>query len=287
MTNPGWEYYQPVEEGNPLAGLHAGLWALGSWVALMVVVLPREDAHTDAVMSGQLLAPASIVWVVTWLVAHLTKARWGWWVYALVVPGATLGVALFGNAEELVDYAERRSAAGGSRSDGSPATAGEAAQPAVRLEAFASTPAWTKVDTKEARAVATLANDQLVEQSDGLLNADDVVAGLYVQSAQTGTPVFFLGINANPEHDEAETLVEDMLTGGSVEKITYSPAGEPGEILGCGNAEKEGQKLVSCAWSNGTVSGYLIWTLPSVGVERASRLTMDFRDLATRPLTGR
>jgi hypothetical protein len=269
MSYP-WEYYEPVEEGNPGAGLHAGLWALGTYVAMLVVVLPREHAHTDAFMSGRLLAPAVIVWLVTWVVAHNIKTRWRWWVYPLIVPTATLALVLFSSADELIDRAKGRTADGGTRTDQGPVLA--------ELVVPESEGKWTKVESPEVKQ----ARQTLIGRMDELgEDIDSAVLGYY-SLRSPNVQVVYEGINGTVDHSASfESVLEDAMTGAGVEDYdTFDPGSAEG-VLGCGGLTRNGQSLVECMWIGNERAVVLTWIDGELDHKTAADLTVEFRGLAS------
>lgn len=268
MTYP-WEYYAPVEEGNPHAGAHAAGWAAATFVVMLVVVLPREHAHTDAFMVGNLVLAPVVVAVVVWLVARKTSTRWGWWVFALVVPAATLALTVFTHAEDLVDYARGKTADGGTRADTGPVI--------HELSAPATQGDWTLVD--DPQMLTQLEKRKAVI---GTLVADDpdhVIAAAYThRRPQAGVVLIALNEALDPSAS-LEKQAETILRGGRVEKVQALDPGAAEGYLGCGFGSGDDGDFIECAWIGNQRVVATQW-FGVAALEDAGRLTVELRDLA-------
>jgi len=268
MSYP-WKYDEPVDDGNPLAGLHAGLWALGTYIVLLVVVLPREHAHTNAFVSGELLVPPVVVWLLTWVVAHNNKKQLGWWVYALVVPAAIVAFTVFTHAGELTNRAQGKAADGGTRVDQGPLL--------PELTVPESQGRWTRLDTPEVHEAEQYLAAHMDELGEDL---DSAVLGYYSHDSPE-LKVIYQGINGTIDGNASlQSSLRNMMAGATVDQYdTFNPGSAKG-VLGCGDLVKEGQTLIECVWVGNERAVMLTWIGSGLDHEAAAELTVEFRELA-------
>jgi hypothetical protein len=221
-------------------------------------------------MSGRLLPPPVIAWLVTWVVAHNIKTRWGWWVYPLVVPTATLALVLFSSAGELVDRAHGRAADGGTRVDAGPVI-GELVVPESQGK-------WTKLDTPEVKQAEQALIDRMDELGEDI---DSAVLGYYSRRSPK-VQVVYEGINGTIDRSASlEAVLKDAMTGAGVDHYdTFDPGSAEG-VLGCGNFTKSGQELVECMWIGHARAVFMTWVDGELDHQTAADLTVEFRGLAS------
>jgi hypothetical protein len=235
---------------------------------MLVVVLPREDAHSDAFLSGELLAPALIGWVVTWIVAHFWDGHWPWWVYALVVPAGVAALALLISIPSLADRAEGRTPDGGTRADAGPVL--------HELVAPASQGQWTKVDTPEVQQAEEQVRKNVGQYGE---DVDSTVVGYYSHSAPEAT-VMYIGVNGTLEKGASLESTLRTALGGDVDHLdTFNPGSAKG-VLGCGNLTVKGKTLVGCMWIGNQRAVATVWLSGGLDHQHAADLTAEFRDLA-------
>ena len=262
-------------EPNRRAGSQAFLWALATYVAVLVVVLPREDAHSDAYLSGELVVPAVLVWVLTWIVAHFWDGHWPWWVYAVLVPPCVLMLTLALNVPALLDRSEGRTPDGGTRADSGPLL--------PELVVPESQGAWTRLDTAQARQA-----QQQAEAAKDQFGADiDSVVLAYYAHTSPAAKVVYVGINGTI--DKGASLEDDIrnaMGGAQVDHYdTFNPGSAKG-VLGCGNTTRQGQVLVTCMWIGNQRAVSLTFGGGALDHQTAADLTTQFRDLAAGGTTN-
>jgi hypothetical protein len=249
---------------NRGAGYRAFAWAFAAYFVALVAVLPHEHVRRHDFVAGELLPAAVLGWLATWGVAHGSTRRWSWWVYPLVAVSLVAVVSAM-----VLVRAERHLVAGG--------TGHNSAPPLHELVAPEGQGNWIKLDTATAHQAEDLAARAKDQMGPGV---DSVVAGLYDHHAPL-VRVLFVGINGTlDEGASLESQLRDAMAGYGVNDYdTFEPGAAEG-ALGCGNAAKEGQRVLVCMWMGNQRTVMATWSDPELDAEQAAALTAELRDLA-------
>jgi hypothetical protein len=253
---------------NRRAGGQAFVWAFCTYVVMLFVVLPREDAHSDTYLAGLLMAPAAIAWLLTWALAHNMDRDWRWWVYGLVVPPLVVALAVVSNLSELSNRAQGKAADGGTRADSGPVL--------HELGVPETQGAWTKVDSPEIQKAEGLLTGNLDQFGE---DVESAVVGYY-QHSTPAAGVMFVGINGTIEKGASlETTLRDALGADVDHYDTFNPGAAKG-VLGCGNLRQQGRLVVGCLWIGNQRAVLTAWVTGDLDHEQAANLTAELRDLA-------
>lgn len=236
----------------------SAIMGVATYVAALVVVVPRETNHTNASVAGGLLVPVVLAVVAAALIAMSIKGRWRVLVPWVATPLLASIVIAVTHGDDLRDSAKAR----------------EEASHYTRSHIVISprVMGWHEVRDPAMREQA----ERAVEALESRDPTSETVYGSYVRGART---MALFATNTGEGGSLREELersprqsLDDFLGGSGITGSQPVATDVEGIALAC--AEYDDSTVV-CAWADLTTLGTATWRFADVDIEQAAGLTDD------------